>query len=132
MLDAVLRVYGEEFDVESFLAQHAALASSDSFNKGDLDMFGNPSEFSGFDVIVAERCDAETCLQSLHQFLLDHQDALTELKQDKVQCVLDLDVTVDGDEQMPDSFGLSVEFLAVLATLNIAVEFSAYPAMQLN
>lgn len=132
MLDAVLRVYGEEFDVAQFLSQHTELVSSDSFNKGELEMFGNLNEFSGFDVIVAEQYDAETCLRSLHQFLMQHKNTLIELRQDEFQSVLDLDVSVESDEQIPDSLALPVELLGALTALNIAIEFSAYPSIKLN
>jgi hypothetical protein len=63
---------------------------------------------------------------------LDHQDTFIELKEKGMQSILDVDVTVEGDEQMPDSFVLPVEVLGALAALNIAVEFSAYPSMHLN
>jgi hypothetical protein len=132
MLDAVLRIYGHNFDVDPFLENHPELESSGTFKKGELDMFGNPNEFSGCDVVVAEQRDAETCLYSLHQLLLDHQDTFIELKEKGMQSILDVDVTVEGDEQMPDSFVLPVEVLGALAALNIAVEFSAYPSMHLN
>jgi len=37
MLDSVLRVYGEDFDVDSFLAQYAEIVVADAFRKGEQD-----------------------------------------------------------------------------------------------
>ena len=53
MLDSVLRVYAEDFDVDLFLNQYSDLVVADAFRKGEQDMLGNPNAFSGFDVIVA-------------------------------------------------------------------------------
>jgi len=129
MLDSVLRVYGEDFDVDSFLAQYAELEVAGAFRKGEQDMLGNPNEFSGFDVIVAENETKENCLQKVQQFLEVHELPLTFLKANTVQCVLDIDATVKATDEMPASLSLSPELLGGLHHLNIAIEFSAYPEM---
>ena len=127
MLDVILRVYGEEFDMASFLSQHQNLIVADSFNKGEHDMFGNPNPFSGFDVIVAESETAENCIQRIQQFLEMKQQALNFLKANEVTCVLDIDVTIGSVDEMPTPLNLSPQLLGDLHQLNIAIEFSAYP-----
>lgn len=89
MFDAVLRVYGEQFDVAACLEQHSDLLISESYLKGELDMFGNPNSFSGFDVVVAENATAAECQQQVSQFLTQQTALLTDLQQDTVHCELD-------------------------------------------
>lgn len=127
MLDIVLRAYGEQFDVSLFLDNYSDLIVSDSFKKGEHDMFGNPSDFSGFDVIVAENQTKEECLQQIQQFLGKHQQVLGFLKANTVNCVLDIDATVKATDEMPTSLNLSPALLGDLYRLNIAIEYSAYP-----
>ena len=129
MLDSVLRVYSEEFDVDSFLAQYSDLVVADTFRKGEQDMLGNPNEFSGFDVILAENETKEDCLQKVQTFLKANELPLTFLKANGVQCVLDIDATVKATDEMPTSLSLSPQLLGGLHHFNIAVEFSAYPEM---
>ncbi len=130
MLDMVLRVYGEQFDVDQFINQYQGLAISDSFRVGEHDMLGNPSEFSGFDVIVAESETKENCLQKIQQFLEVHQQALSFLKAKAVHCILDIDATVKATDDMPTSLNVSPQLMGELHNLNIAIEFSAYPHIE--
>ena len=127
MLDMVLRVYGEQFDVDQFINQYQGLAISESFRGGEHDMLGNPSEFSGFDVIVAESERKENCLEKIQQFLEIHIQALSFLKANAVHCILDIDATVKASDDMPTSFNVSPQLMGELHKLNIALEFSAYP-----
>jgi len=127
MLDIILRVYGEAFDVGLFLNEYQSLVVTDSFNKGDLDMIGNPNAFSGFDVIVAENETEENCLQNMQQFVEKHQQAFSNLKAQNTHCVFDVDATVLADEEVPSSLLLPPGLLGALHKLNIAIEFTAYP-----
>ena len=127
MLDAVLRVYSEEFEVDLFFKQFDGLAKSDSFNKGEPDMLGNPNEFSGFDVIVAESQAGLVCIEKVQNLITSQQEAFAFLKANAVNVVLDIDATVDPNNELPESLSLSAELLGELNTLNIAIEFSAYP-----
>ena len=130
MLDSVLRVYGEQFDVDLFVKQYQDLVVSDSFKKGEKDMLGNPNPFSGFDVIVAESETAENCLQKIQQFLEVYQQALSFLNANGVSCVLDIDVTVGSADEMPAPLNLPSQLLGDIHNLNIAIEFSAYPHIE--
>ncbi len=132
MFDAVLRVYGEQFDVATCLEQHSDLLISESYQKGELDMFGNPNSFSGFDVIVAENTTAAECQQQVRAFLTQHAAMLTGLQQDKVHCELDIDMTVSDDDQIPESLSLPIDLLAQLVRLDIGLELSAFPDTDLD
>lgn len=127
MLDTVLRVYSEQFDVNLFVNHYQNLVISDVFKKGEPDMFGNPNTYSGFDVIVAENESSEACIERIQQFLDIHQQAFSFLKANNVTCVLDLDVTVTTSDEMPTPLNLPAELLGTLNKLNIAIEFTAYP-----
>ncbi len=126
-MDIVLRVYGEEFDVALFLKQFDGLAKSDLFNKGEPDMLGNPNEFSGFDLIVAESQAGPVCIEKVQDLIATQQPAFAFLKANGVNVVLDLDATVDPNNDMPESLSLPAQLLGELHALNIAIEFSAYP-----
>ena len=126
-MDIVLRIYGEQFDVAQFLNQYQGLAISDSFRKGEPDMLGNSNVFSGFDMIVAENETGPVCIEKIQYILDEHQLAFVFLKANGVNVVLDLDATVDPNNELPESLSLSAELLGELNTLNIAIEFSAYP-----
>jgi hypothetical protein len=127
MLDAVVRVYGEEFDVALFLEQFDGLAMSDVFNKGEPDMLGNLNEFSGFDVIVAESETGHICIDKIQNLIATQQPAFAFLKANAVNVVLDIDATVDPNNELPESLSMPTQLLGELNTLNIAIEFSAYP-----
>tara|TARA_R110002111_G_C5682311_1_gene343894 strand:+ start:82 stop:480 length:399 start_codon:yes stop_codon:yes gene_type:complete len=127
MLDIVLRVYGEQFDVDQFLTQYPDFQASDLFKKGEPDMLGNPNEFSGFDVIVAESELGSVCIDKIKHLISAQQAAFVFLKTHAVNVVLDLDATVDPNDDMPKSLSLSAELLSALSALDIAIEFSAYP-----
>ncbi len=130
MLDIVLRVYGEQFDVDAFVNQYPDLAVADSFKQGEPDMLGHPSPFSGFDVIVAENETEENCLQNMQQFVEKHQQAFNYLKAQDTHCVFDVDATVIAHEEMPTSLLLPPNLFGVLHKLNIAIEFTAYPHIE--
>lgn len=130
MLDMVLRVYGGQFDVDQFINQYQGLVISDSFRLGEHDMLGNPSEFSGFDVIVAESETKENCLEKIQQFLKMHEQAFSFLKANAVNCILDIDATVKANDDMPTSLNVSAQLMGELYKLNIAIEFSAYPHIE--
>lgn len=127
MLDIVLRVYGEQFDVDLFFNQFHDWVASDTYKKGDPDLLGNPSDFSGFDVIIAENETQEICLQKIQHFLELYRQALDFLNANSVHCVLDIDATVKATDEMPTSLSLRPEILGELQDKNIAIEFSAYP-----
>ena len=127
MLDMVLRIYGEQFDVALFCNKYPEMAISNLFKKGELDILGNPNEFSGFDVILVENETVINGLQKTKQFLDVQEQAFTFLKHNEVNCFLDLDVTVGPAGEMPVPLNLSAEFLGILHHYNIWVEFSAYP-----
>lgn len=127
MLDIVLRAYGEQFDVDSFIKQYPGLAVADAFKEGEPDMLGHPSPFSGFDVIVAENETPEICLQNIQQCVEKHQRAFSSLKDNHVHCVFDIDATVVEGEAIPASLILPPELFGILHKLNIAIEFTAYP-----
>lgn len=126
-MDIVLRIYGEQFDVALFLKQFDGLAKSDLFNKGEPDMLGNPNEFSGFDLIVAENQAGPVCIEKIQDLIASQQLAFAFLKANGVNVVLDIDATVDPNNDMPESLSLPAQLLGELHALNIAIEFSAYP-----
>lgn len=126
-MDIVLRIYGEQFDVAQFLNQYQGLAISDSFRKGEPDMLGNPNEFSGFDLIVAENQAGPVCIEKIQDLIASQQLAFAFLKANGVNVVLDIDATVDPNNDMPESLSLPAQLLGELHALNIAIEFSAYP-----
>ena len=128
MLDMVLRIYGDQFDVALFCNKYPEMAISDLFKKGELDILGNPNEFSGFDVILSENETVINGLKKTKQFLDGQEQAFTFLKHNEVNCFLDLDVTVGRAGEMPAPLNLSAEFLGILHRYNISVEFSAYPS----
>ncbi len=132
MFDAVLRVYGEQFEVSPYLEQHTELLISESYQQGELDIFGSPNAFSGFDVIVAENADAGECQQQLKAFLQQQQDMLSQLQQEGIHCALDIDVTISDGELSPESLSLPADLLATMAALSIAIEISAYPEIDIN
>lgn len=130
MLDIVLRTYGESFDVDDFVSQYPAFTVDDVFRQGELDMLGHPNAFSGFDEIVAENETADAALVKLEALLQAQTQAFMFLKAEGVHCVLDIDVTVSTDDETPTSLMLPATLLGQLDSLNIAVEFTAYPKLE--
>ena len=90
-------------------------------------MLGNPNEFSGFDLIVAENQAGPVCIEKIQDLIASQQLAFAFLKANGVNVVLDIDATVDPNNDMPESLSLPAQLLGELHALNIAIEFSAYP-----
>ena len=127
MFDSVLRVYGENFDVDSFLASHALSVPLEIFRQGENDILGNPNPDSGFDALISENDDVAAHLDEVRIFFASNAEFLSKLKDDNITVVLDLGFTVGSDEQFAPSVKLPAQLLGLLHGFNISVEISAYP-----
>ncbi len=130
MFDTVLRVFADDFDVESFLASVDLGVPSEAFKKGENDVLGNPNPDSGFDALVSENEDLVAHLDEIRVFLAKNVQPLTSLKAKQVTAILDMGFTVGADEQFTQSIKLPADLLGELHQLNISVEISAYPGSQ--
>lgn len=129
MLDSVLRVFGEEFDVESFLQQHKLSVPIESYKKGAPDILGNPNSDSGFDALLSENENTTEHLHELSLFLKNNKLILSALNNDDVNCIIDLSCSAASDDQLSKSIHLPVGFLGACHELNISIEFSTYPSI---
>ncbi len=127
MLDAVLRVLGDEFDVGAFLQKHPLSVQVQPFLKGEPDILGNPNSDSGFDAIVSETENPTDNLIEVHTFLTRNEPFFTELKSLDVSCVIDIGCGVDAANEFSPSVHLTTEMLGLCHMLNVSIEFSPYP-----
>jgi hypothetical protein len=128
MLDSVLRVFGGEFDVESFLSKNALDIEVDSFIKGMPDLLGSPNLESGFDALISENTEPEQHLIEVQHFLEAHKAKWLNLKQQGVKCVLDIGCSLGIHDEFAQGLTLSSEFLGLCHELHISIEFSIYPS----
>ncbi|WP_370980286.1 hypothetical protein [Agaribacterium sp. ZY112] len=133
MLDSVLRVYGESFDVEAFLAQHPIDAHLEAYNIGDTDILGGACEHSGFDALISETADAQSHQLELYAFLEKHKNSLLALKAEQAQCVLDIGLGLalieNNGTSANSNIVLSSKLISLCNELGLSIEFSAYPQM---
>ncbi len=125
MLDSVLRVFGEEFEVESFLKAHALSVPVETYKKGEEDILGNANVESGFDAFISENIDITEQLKDVRLFLEVNAALLNVLKNIEVDCVIDIGCTV-GEEQSSPSIRIPADLLGLCHELNVAIEVSLY------
>ncbi len=128
MLDSVLRVFGSEFDVESFLKSNSLNIEVDSYIKGMPDLLGSPNLDSGFDALISENTDPEQHLVEVQRFLETHQSKWQELQQQGVNFVLDIGCSLGIHDEFAQGLTLSTEFLGLCHQLKMSIEFSIYPS----
>ncbi len=128
MIDSVLRVYGEEFDVDSFLVNNSLTIPFESYRKGDDDILGNPNMESGFDALLSENESVVDHLAEVRNFLSSNQSLFDQLQSKGAKCIIDLGFTVGGAGQLTQSIPLPVELLGICHQLQVAIEVSAYPS----
>lgn len=128
MLDSVLRVFGEDFDVKSFLQHNKLSVPVDSYNKGEPDILGSPNSDSGFDALLSENGNIVENLNELRLFLKNNSNIFSILKETGVSCIIDLCSSVASDDPLTQSIHLPVDFLGLCFELNISMELSSYPS----
>lgn len=126
MIDAVLRVFGEKFDVDVFLQKHPLSVQVEPFFKGSPDILGNPNNESGFDAILSEKQNPLENLKEIQDFLLNHQSMFDALNNQEVFCIIDIASGVSMDQETPQSILLMPEFLSLCSSLNVSIELSTY------
>lgn len=127
MLDSVLKVFGESFDVVSFLQNHSVAFDTEPYIKGEPDILGSPNLESGFDALISENPDHDQHLDEIKSFLQSNEAVFLSLKQVGVSCVIDIGTAVDLNNQFTQSLHLPVDLLGLCHTLNVSIEFSPYP-----
>ncbi len=127
-----LFVLGDELDPEK-VSQMLSLEPSQAWRKGQQKsvvlpngsehVFDSHDEYGGWKRSVDSKYkDAflETQLQYWIEMLQDKTDAITELKSQGMQCILDLFITTGGTA----TIDLSEEIQTSLASLGLAIEIS--------
>lgn len=127
MIDSVLRVFSDDFDVEQFLTQTSLSVPYQSYIKGQADLLGSPNLESGFDALISEAEDVADHIADIHQFINTNKALFIQLQQLKVSCVLDIGWTVAANDQFTQAVSLSTELLGLCHDCAISIEFSAYP-----
>ncbi len=122
MLDSVLRVFGEEFDVDSFLNEYPIQAHTESFRKGEPDLLGNPNSESGFDALLSENENPAENLREIQKFIENHENTLSHLKKSGVNCIVDIGFTVGSSDQFTQSICVPPELLGIFHRFNISIE----------
>ena len=128
MLDSVLRVFGEDFDVKSFLQHNKLTVPVDSYNIGEPDILGSPNSDSGFDALLSENGNIVEHLNELRLFLKNNSNIFSILKKTGASCIIDLSSSVASDDPFTQSIHLPVDFLGLCFELNISIEISNYPS----
>ncbi len=128
MLDSVLKVFGGEFDVVSFLQNHPLPFEVEPYQKGEPDLLGSPNLESGFDALISETLNPEAHLDEIRTFLQSNETLFLKLKSLGLNCVIDIGSAVGMTNQFTRSLHIPVDLLGLCYKLNISIEFSAYPS----
>ncbi|MDF1587663.1 MAG: hypothetical protein P1P93_00660 [Gammaproteobacteria bacterium] len=132
MIDSVLNVFGENFDVESFLQNHPLPFDAEPYIKGEPDLFGSPNLESGFDALISETATPDQHIKELCAFLQRNEALFLTLKQLGATCVIDIGSAVDLNKQFTQSLHIPVDLLGLCYSLNVSIEFSPYPDQDLQ
>lgn len=127
MIDAVLRVFGEEFDVGAFLQKNPLSVQVEPFLKGEPDILGNPNSESGFDAILSEKQNTLENLKEIQDFLLNNKPIFNALKHQEAFCIIDIASGISAEQEASQSILLMPEFLRLCSSLNVSIELSTYP-----
>lgn len=132
MIDSVLKVFGEKFDVESFLQNHPLSFDAEPYIKGEPDLLGSPNLESGFDALVSETATPDEHMKELCAFLQRNKALFLTLKELGATCVIDIGSVVYLDKQFTQSLHIPVDLLGLCYSLNVSIEFSPYPNQDLQ
>jgi hypothetical protein len=126
----ILRVTGEDFDVDAFLGA-SSLAPDDVFHRGDKGRLGKTLSDTGFTIVVTEgfgRLDDHTGAAA--EFLREHELELSRLRQFPGVTRMCLDF---GYDRRPEAAiqcdCLPPHLLALAGSLGIGIELSLYQSV---
>ncbi len=103
MLDSVLRVYGKEFDVDSFLNEYPIPTVNGVYHKGEMSLRKKVHEYSGFGVLLSENLNSPKNILEIHAFIQKNEAAFAYLKNLGVNSEIDIGCTVGTKDQFTKS-----------------------------
>jgi len=123
---AVLRVHCPTLNPSEFL-ERWELEAACVWNAGDIER-GKPLATSGFTLDVADAQSDDELIASITDFLSANSAALERLFKLEASLVLDIGLTVGGNDQFTASTTLEPTVLAMLSTVGISLKVSSYPS----
>lgn len=126
MMDTVLKVFADNFDVVSFLEKNTLSFDIEPYIKGEPDLLGSPNLESGFDAIISENPDNLDHIADIAKFIDDYTSLFDQLSALGVTCVLDIGYGVNPNNQFTQSLQLPIELMALCVIHKLSIEFSPY------
>lgn len=126
MIFMVLRAQDPSFPVDTFLSRHSVQASY-VWRKGEPRRRGLTHEDSGFSIQLPDVASWVVGLPSVKAYIESRRHIFEDLQQIDAEVVLDIGVTVGEEESYAPSLSFPKDFLALLITLGINLNVSAYP-----
>lgn len=123
--DVVLRLYGEQLDVDACLTWLPASKVAQAWRKGESRR-GKRSETSGCNVVLAEGMARESVVQGAARAFSELAEPISELVRSGAEALADFGLYVEiGGEPFPLS--LPPEVMALFARAGVIIGVSAYP-----
>lgn len=124
-MTAVLRVAGESFDVDAFLASHPDIEPEAVWHRGEDRHGGRTNSRSGFNLSVAEGATWTLLAEETLERLRTLGTALEDARRAGASMEIDFALFVGARE--PVEALLQPAQLALLAEANVQLRVSAYP-----
>lgn len=122
--DVVLRLYGEQLDVDACLAWLPAGKVAQVWRKGEIRR-GKPSDSSGCNVVLAEGMTRESVVQDAARAFSELAEPISELVRSGAEALVDFGLYVEiGGEPFPLS--LPPEVMALFARAAVTIEMQAH------
>ena len=127
MIGAMFRVASPEFNVDGFLKKFK-ITPSNIWRKGENNRRGNPSNNSGFSICVADSEDWDTHLVEIEEFLTEESDILQEIASMKIDCEIDIGMSVGSNKHFIRSIVIPVRVMKELIKYRIEIRVTGYPS----
>ncbi|XXF77592.1 hypothetical protein P2318_31750 [Myxococcaceae bacterium GXIMD 01537] len=128
MIDVVLRVSGEEFDVEGFLERFPEVKPSATWRKGQRRFRTRPpSEDSGFNLPVGEGGSWDASWRSTQRTLEPLREVVKAAVASGAAASLDIGCLVGAPDAYAPQVSLELADMEFLVKLGVSVVLTAYP-----
>jgi hypothetical protein len=122
----VLRVSGDNFEVDAFLDRFPELEPSGVWRRGERSWkTAPPSEDSGFNLPLIEGCSRAELADALRAALDGSKELLEAARHEADRVVMDIGLMIEPD-LLATSLRFDVPLLRRLAELEVALETSVY------
>ena len=123
---AVLRVSGEDFNVDAFLREHPRIVPDVVWHVGDQQIIRGPCATSGFNTMLAESTTIEQAVKDLRDSVAHLRPCAEDLTAAGATSIVDFGMTISLGEEVMTSAHFDPIVLGLLASMRVGLSVSVY------